>query len=404
MRRLLVPAAALVASAVLVAGCGSDSGSAEPALPPAPVGAERGQLVSQQSFDDIAPDVTQLGGTAVRVTYRSTSGVDGSGTEVSGAVFAPATPPPPGGYPVVAVGHGTTGVTDDCAPSASPDLRGNAALVASMLARGWVVAVSDYQGLGTPGPHPYLEPRSAAYDLIDSVRAARNVFPAASTTWAAYGESQGGQASWAAAEASSDYGDGLDFVGSAALSPAADVSGIFDVDAGGSAANVPLLSWPQKALLPYVLEGLRTVHPELDTSDYVRGPLADEPDVALSCITDRGGDKLRIATTMQPDDVGPSTPEAAERMHGWLDDLALPQGTAGGPLYVVAGGRDQLVRAEWTSSAVARACAQGDTIEFTVRPEQGHSEPAAVPGALDWIAARFVGGPAPDTCAAAGGR
>jgi len=41
-----------------------------------------------------------------------------------------------------------------------------------MLARGYVVVATDYEGLGDPGVHPYLVGVSEAYAVLDSVRAA----------------------------------------------------------------------------------------------------------------------------------------------------------------------------------------------------------------------------------------
>jgi hypothetical protein len=33
------------------------------------------------------------------------------------------------------------------------------------------VAATDYQGLGAPGVHPYLDAKTAGFNVIDSVRA-----------------------------------------------------------------------------------------------------------------------------------------------------------------------------------------------------------------------------------------
>ncbi|MCQ4118036.1 lipase family protein [Rhodococcus tibetensis] len=389
---------------VALTACGADASApspppaatSSPQFPPAPTGTERGALTSQNPVAAIDEAITNLGATATRVLYRSTSGVDGAGTEVVGTVFTPAGPAPEGGWPVVTVGHGTTGVTDDCAPSASPTLSGTTGLVAPLLQAGYVVTVSDYQGLGTDGPHPYLEPVTAAYNLIDAVRAARNVVPTASTRWAAVGISQGGQASWAAAEHADDYGDGLEFFGSANLSPAADLSAIMD---DGTAAP---LSLPQKMFLPYLLEGLSVLHPELDPADYMRGVLADNPEVTLSCVTARLSEKWTVATQLTPADTGPRTAAAAERMNGWLEDTALPRERAEGPMLVVVGERDNLILPQWTSEAVDKACEQGDVIEFESRPGEGHADGRAVPGAVQWIADRFAGVPAPNTCGEGG--
>ena len=84
----------------------------------------------------------------------------------------------------MSVGHGTTGVTDECAPSLYPNLLGAIGIVAPFLELGMVVTVTDYEGLGTPGAHPYLDPDAAAYNVVDAVRAARNLVPAAGSRWA----------------------------------------------------------------------------------------------------------------------------------------------------------------------------------------------------------------------------
>ncbi|MFZ2178751.1 MAG: lipase family protein [Rhodococcus sp. (in: high G+C Gram-positive bacteria)] len=410
-RRNTTAAAITLIAGVVLAGCGTETaapyespGASASALasaredsPPAPTAAERGAVISQSPVPGIDNSITALGAAATRVVYRSTSGVDGSGTEVVATVFTPAGQPPDGGWPVVTVGHGTTGVTDECAPSTSPTLLGTIGVVRPLLQQGYVVVVSDYQGLGTDGPHPYLEPDTAAYDVIDAVRAARTVVPGASTRWAALGISQGGQASWSAAEHADDYGDGLDFVGSVNLSPAADLSGI------AADGDIAPLSLPQKLFLPYLLEGLEVVHPDLEPDDYMRGALADNPDVVLSCVTAKLSEKWTVASKLTPADTGPRTEADAERMREWLDEIALPREPAAGPMFVVVGGRDNLILPQWTSEAVEKACALGDVIAFESDPDQGHADGRAVPGAVQWIADRFAGVPPPNTCGRGGG-
>ena len=57
-------------------------------------------------------------------------------TEVSGLVAIPPGVPPKGGWPVIAFGHGTTGVLDKCAPSQFDTLVGNGSMIASMIQSG----------------------------------------------------------------------------------------------------------------------------------------------------------------------------------------------------------------------------------------------------------------------------
>ncbi|RVW03049.1 lipase family protein [Rhodococcus xishaensis] len=386
---LLVCAATAVGCAttapelVPATAAGTANELAVPALSPA----ERGLVTSAEPF-------VGTGLSGQRILYRSTSGIDGRGTEVSGTVFAPPGQPPPDGWPVVTVGHPTTGLIDECAPSRAPDLLGSAGLVRDLLARGFVVTVTDYQGLGNPGPHPYLEPITAAYNLIDAVRAARFLVPDTSPRWAAIGESQGGQASWAAAEQAAAYGDGLDFVGAASLSPPADLSPVV-------ADGPPVLDVPQQMFLPMLLDGLAVAHPDLDESNYIHGPLLENRDVLRTCTRDLVPEKVAIALSLTPADTAPNSNADVERMRKWLTQDALPQRPATAPMLVVVSGRDVLIQPDWTVDAVDRACALGDTIELRYRANDAHADSRALPGAIDWVAGRFAGAPIADTCAGA---
>ena len=401
-RRVMI---ALVAVGVLSAGCTSQapqsdsastpvtSNQTAPAIQttPPPRSPGSGAVVEQSPADDMYPAVAATGARGFRVTYRSTSGLDGSAVDVTGVVFAPPGPPPTGGWPVVTVGHATTGVADDCAPSGSRTLLGNTDLVNSLLQRGFVVALTDFQGLGTPDPHPYLEPNSAAFDVIDAVRAARVLIPEASTRWVAIGTSQGGQATWAAAERAADYGSDLTFLGSADLSPAADLSSYAD-DAGD-------LSLTQKLFVPLVVAGLRVLHPDLDPSAYYRGALAANQDALTSCSAAATLQKRSLITGIGKDDAAPRTPADTDRMREWLRALVLPKNRTVGPMLVIVGETDNLIEPAWTRAAVDRACALGDVIDFRVRPGEGHANPKAVPEAVSWLVDRVENRPAPDTCA-----
>jgi Secretory lipase len=115
-----------------------------------------------------------MGGTAYRVLYRST-GLHDEPIAVSGILVVPPGPPPPDGRPIVAWAHPTTGIVPRCAPSlaifAFQQIQG----LRDMVERGYAVAATDYPGLGTPGPHPYLVGVSEARAVLDSVRAARTL-------------------------------------------------------------------------------------------------------------------------------------------------------------------------------------------------------------------------------------
>src|SRR6202035_971725 len=79
--------------------------------PPSAAAGAPGTLVRQELIDG-AP----LGATTYRVLYRST-GLDDKPILVSGVVIVPQGDPPPGGRPIVAWAHPTSGIVPRCAPS-----------------------------------------------------------------------------------------------------------------------------------------------------------------------------------------------------------------------------------------------------------------------------------------------
>lgn len=160
-----------------------------------------------------------LGGTRAqyRILYSSTDGITGSGgVAVSGALFVPEGTPPPGGWPVVAWAHGTIGVADICAPSWNARYYRDARYLEEWLKQGFAIVASDYQGLGTPGPHPYLYTRPEAYSVLDSVRAAQAAHPELSKKTIIVGQSQGGGAAFATAAYAPAYAPDLDILGTVA--------------------------------------------------------------------------------------------------------------------------------------------------------------------------------------------
>lgn len=331
------------------------------------------------------------GSHAARVLYRSTEGDTGLPTVVSGTVFSPAGTPPPGGWPVIAYGHGTTGIDTDCGLSGSPTLQGQAALVSSFLSFGYAVSLPDYQGLGGPGPHPYLDARTAGLNVIDSVRALRATFPDISTRWGALGHSQGGAAVWSADEQAGTYAPELAFVGAVALAPAASVTGIVDK------SDRRTLSTDQIPAFALIVTSLQRLHPELDLDEYRHGVAAEHWSAIAACAGPLLGERAAALARIRSADVAPDTAVASDRVHRLLARWALPQRPASAPMSVLYGAADQLVDAGWTTNALHRACAMGDTIEFDEQAGGTHSD-LDLTGQLPWLRDRFAGQPAPDNC------
>ena len=89
---------------------------------------------------------------------------------------------------------------------------------------GYVVAATDYEGLGTPGVHPYLVGESEGRGVLDAARAAKALAATdAGDQVLVFGHSQGGQAALFAGELAASYAPELTVLGVAAAAPAADV-------------------------------------------------------------------------------------------------------------------------------------------------------------------------------------
>jgi hypothetical protein len=165
-----------------------------------------GKLIWQRE----ATKLTPIDGAALNRTILYTSrSTGGNQVAVSGSVSVPPGKPPRKGWPVIAWAHGTTGAADSCAPTRirpTGPLAGYVAYVQPQLeqwiAAGYAVVASDYQGLGTPGPHPYLVGKAEGRSVLDGIRAARRLVPDLGRRFLIAGHSQGGQSALFAASMS----------------------------------------------------------------------------------------------------------------------------------------------------------------------------------------------------------
>ncbi|MGH3165614.1 MAG: lipase family protein, partial [Trebonia sp.] len=173
------------------------------------------------------------GSDAWQVLYLSTT-AQGQPTAVSGEVIVPAAAYTGSGpRPLVAYAAGTQGWGPQCAPSkemTAGDFDEQFA-VNNLLGQGWAVVVTDYPGLGTPGPEIYNVGIPEGYGVLDSLRAALSLPGdglAAGAPVGVEGYSQGGGAAGWAAQLHHTYAPGLNLQGVAMGGTPANLQAVAD--------------------------------------------------------------------------------------------------------------------------------------------------------------------------------
>ncbi len=305
---------------------------------------------------------------SLRILYTSTDGLDGkSKVVVSGALYIPKGAAPKGGWPLMAWAHGTVGVADICAPSWAGRSARDVTYLNFWLDKGYAIVASDYQGLGTPGGHPYLATRPAAYNVLDSVRAVQGGGYGLSRKVVLIGQSQGGGAAFATAGYARTYAPELDIRGSVAtgtpyFSPEAQLA----LDAARPKDAVdPLLGYGF-----YAMSLVEQMDPTFRIDDYISD--AALPVVrasANSCFTTlvRQITDARLTYNLSyKKDISPLTLRAYGLM-GYAT-LRMPR-----PIFMGTGAVDRDVPPGMQVNLGNDACKAGSVIEQHVYPGLDHS-------------------------------
>ncbi len=336
-----------------------------------------------------APD----GAAAYRVLYRS-RGLHDEPIAVSGVVIIPAGPAPPDGRPIVAWAHPTTGVVPRCAPSLALFMFQQVQGLRAMVERGYVVTATDYPGLGTAGPHPYLVGISEGRAVLDSVRAARIIGGAdSSRRFAVWGHSQGGQASLYTGILAKSYAPELDLVGVAAAAPATELAKLMteDLNSNGGRNLTAMTLWSWARVFGAPIE--RAVEP---AAIPVVNRLAGECIESIYDMIVRQRTARPLAETFlsiaNPADVEPWRSLAANNTPG-----PLP---AGVPIFLSQGTDDNLVRPAVTRDYVSTLCKAGSRVRTLWMPGVNHGFIArdSAGAAVEWMSSRFAGQNAPNDC------
>jgi pimeloyl-ACP methyl ester carboxylesterase len=278
--------------------------------PTRPIPARHGTLIWSRAAGGVVP--LENAASTKLILYSSKS-VTGQKVAVSGSVSIPKGKAPAGGWPVISYGHGTTGIADKCAPSrntadgpANGYINYTDSIMNSWLAAGYAVVRSDYEGLGTPGVHPFLVGKSSGRGILDIVRASHQMNPAISKRFVITGHSQGGHAALFAADQAATWTPELKLKGTVAYAPASQLKEQLPV-LGGLIEPSPLT-----ALATMIVRGVSSVYPQVDAdallSDTV---LPFYPDTLSEC----------LAQLAEPDSLGGIAPKYVVRPGADTADL-----------------------------------------------------------------------------------
>lgn len=347
-----------------------------------------GTLVRQEPMDG-AP----LGASTYRVLYRST-GLNRRPVFVSGVVIVPQGAPPPGGRAIVAWAHPTSGIVPRCAPSLAIFLFQQIQGLRSMIARGFVVVATDYPGLGTPGPHPYLVGESEGRAVIDIVRAARSLPRAGEgKDFIVWGHSQGGQAALFAGMMASVYAPELKLLGVAAAAPATDLAKLMSDDinsiGGKNITAMTLWSWHRVygAAIDNVVDP--RAMPAIDrlAQECIEGPFD-------LIVRQRTGRPLEQYFLMVQD------PTKAEPWRSLLEQNSTGVLSPEIPIFLAQGTSDQIIQPAVTQAYMDRLCKAGSKVRMIMLPGIGHGRAAqaSTMAAVNWMTDRFARKTPPDDC------
>jgi pimeloyl-ACP methyl ester carboxylesterase len=327
---------------------------------------------------------------AYEIRYRSTSAT-GTGNVVSGMVLVSPLPWTNGPRPIVAYAMGTQGMADRCAPSqqlqngSEPEI----AFLAQAMFNGWAVAVTDYEGLGTPGDHTYAVARSEGRALLDVARAASNIPGlSAAAPVGVFGYSQGGQAASSAAEQWKSYAPSLNVVGVAGGGGPADLNAVAKFNDGNAGSGLVFAA----------AAGYAAAYPEL--------PLAE-------VLNDRGRqvvDQIRDSCVAEIALVAPFTrinslttrPDVMQDpvWQNRLVENSLGSVRPAAPVYLYHGTVDELIPFSVGQKLRSQWCGLGADVQWTALPLLGHIAAISAWGsnALNWLGDRFAGKPTRPNC------
>jgi pimeloyl-ACP methyl ester carboxylesterase len=404
-RRRPLRLVALLAAAALAAACSGSDGSAgaggdAPATSEGSATAAGRDRVEPELVEDgdfyAVPDPLPEGDHGSLLRYRPTSttvagadaytmmylseSVAGDPIAVTGTVLVPTAPAPSGGRPVLTIAHGTSGIADECAPSKSGGSELGA--MGRYVEAGYLVALTDYEGLGTPGRHPYLVGGSEGRGVLDAARAATQLPEAgAGDRLAIFGYSQGGHGALWAGQLADEWTPEFDLVGTVAGAPATEIPVII-----AAAGSLPIAGF-----VYMIFAGYNAAYDEADLSTILTPAGEVEVDaVDQGCV----GDVIRHFAGSPSSELIKPDPGSIEPWRTLAEENNPGNEATDAPILILHSLQDDVVPAALSEQLLDRMCRNGQVVErrtYDKGQDHGGAYPDAVADGFTWLQQRLHG-------------
>lgn len=400
-------------TALMLSACGQDTfyivGPFYDVPDPLPAGVHGDLIKSESVGNDENVD-------AWRIIFLSQD-FKGENIQNSAVVFMPRGTPPTGGWPVLSIAHGTSGLPRECAPSPLPfaglswlgggsfwEVGAGYVYPQEATDAGFVVVMADYQGTGVDGPYSYLLGELTGKNVLDATLAARRLLgDQLSHRTFLWGHSQGGQAAGWASQQAGTYAPELSVLGTVLLAPAAELSSLvqavldelYNVNQSAAAALV-MTAVPSYAL-NYGLDANAILSDVGKTTQEGVENVCLGTNLAVFEIEALlRGYTAKSYLNLPGGQIPPSWSAAIDAQNLGQDGARL-----GSPALIANGLLDVIVPPEVTCEYFEQtACPNGDTVQFNTYAKTGHTDvPTAAYGdILQWMDDRLASRPAPSNC------
>ena len=298
------------------------------------------------------------------------------------------------GFPLVGLAHGTTGLVPECGMSQAPFTPGTTGyeywnfLGRQMVANGYAIVVTDYEGMGAPGTPTYLL-RKQGYDMLDSLRAALRFRPQTidGSNLGMIGHSEGGFVVLAASDMLTSYAPELMVRGAVSIAPGGVPPIPFGINAlvastGSGGAG------PRNGYVSYLATSWSASYPDILSPDSFFTPVGAQeiPIAAQQCQGEIVQTLDQPITTYFKSDLPLSIITVAAQ------NQPITQRT-GVPTLFIQGALDTGIVPQVTRAFANQMCAYGSEVDYRQLPGDTHRSSvfSSVPDWTDWLDDRFAG-------------